>query len=124
MIVDDVEAYTRNIDSVMWKLRVAWKFSGPILWVGASSPVPEKLKQHFPHYAFRQTFAKTREFNMAARIVADRWGVPFFDIAHLTAARPELSFDGQHYVNQGDPLKDPVYVAIANMLLQHMCEAP
>ena len=106
------------------KFGSVWLGMGGFRWVGASSPVPEKLQKHFPHYAFRQTFAKTREFNVAARRVADRWGVPFFDVADLTAARPELSFDGQHYVNQGDPLKDPVYVTIANVLLEHLCQAP
>ena len=123
MIVDNVEAYKRNIATVMWKLRVQWKFTGPVVWVGGSSPVPKLLSQNFPHYAYRQTFAKVREFDEAARSVLQEWGVPFIDVRDLTATRPELSFDGQHYVNGGDPLKDPVYTVLQRKLLGLLCSA-
>lgn len=123
MIVDDVEAYKRNIATVMWKLRVQWKFAGPVIWVGGSSPVPKLIAKNFPHYAYRQTFAKVREFDEAARSVTQEWGVPFISVADLTATRPETSFDGQHYVSGADPLKDPVYVAIAKKLLGDLCSA-
>ena len=47
----------------------------------------------------------------------------FIDVYRLSLARPELSFDGQHYVQGDDPLKDMVYVNIRRALLHVLCGA-
>jgi hypothetical protein len=46
-----------------------------------------------------------------------RWGVVYLDVYRLTLMRPDLSFDGQHYVNGDKPGEEDVYMNIRAAVL-------
>jgi hypothetical protein len=117
MIADDLNAYRTNLHEVLHQIRDEWGFGGLIVWVTASAPVPEKQGKNFPHYKWLQTPIKTQQYNHAAKGVMADWGVPVIDAFGLSHPRPELSYDGQHYVKSANILSEPVYAALREALL-------
>jgi hypothetical protein len=54
------QAYTRNLETVLYQVRNEWGFQGTIVWVSASAPIPQMQEQNFKAYKHFQTFAKCR----------------------------------------------------------------
>jgi hypothetical protein len=117
MIADDVDAYRANLHESLHQIRDKWGYGGLIIWVTASAPVSEKQGKNFPHYKWLQTPVKTVQYNRVAKEVMGEWGVPVIDAFGLSSPRPELSYDGQHYVSHANILSEPVYAALREALL-------
>lgn len=95
MRIDDVGAYAANLHEVMRVLRHVWGFNGPVVWLAPTASAFERLDGPLVSYKYVATHPQNRRFHLAAEEVMGAWGVPVIDPFPLSAARPDLAYDGQ-----------------------------
>ena len=121
MVANDLKSFRQNLRIIFGAIRNKWAFAGKLIWVTSTPPVPQKQAAAFAHYKWLQTFTKNKVYNDVIKQEVAQWGGVVIDAAAVAWARPELSYDGQHYVSGGHALKDPVYNAIRQAIVHEVC---
>ena len=121
MVADDLDAFRVNVRTVLSHVRTTWRFAGKLIWVITTPPVPEKQAGAFEHYKWLQTFPNTKLYRAVLQEEVPKWGGVTVDAASVAWARPELSYDGQHYVKGGDILGDAVYNSVRQAVTHEVC---
>ena len=83
--------------------------------------MPAKQADAFEHYKWLQTYTNTKRYRAALQELVPQWGGVTIDAASLAWPRPELSYDGQHYVHGGDPMGDWVYNNVRQAIVHELC---
>ena len=122
-----VDAFRRNVDTILRHARTTWHFAGKLIWIFTTPPRPAVQALSFEHYKWLQTYPNTKRYREVVQELVPKWGGVTIDAASVAWSRPELSYDGQHYVRTKpgkttySPLDDPVYNAVRQAVVHELC---